>query len=105
MTLISHYLDDFTILGKAGTTECAASMSQLKETCTDLGVPIALDKCEGPATCLTILGIEIDFCDPGVAPATGQTKAGETDYLALERKKVLYAERTSITHWTAQSCL
>ena len=59
VTLISHYLDDFTILGKAGTTECAASMSQLKETCTDLGVPITLDKREGPAMCLTILGIQI----------------------------------------------
>ena len=45
VTLISHYLDDFTPLGKAGSTDCAASMSQLQETCTDVGVPIALDRC------------------------------------------------------------
>ena len=60
VTLISHYLDNFTLLGKAGSSECAGGMLQSQETCTDLGVPIALDKCEGSVMCLTILRIEID---------------------------------------------
>lgn len=84
----SLYLDDFTILGKAGTTECAASMSQLKETCTDLGVPIALDKCEGPATCLTILGIEIDSV---------------TQELRLPQDKLKRVKQT-IQHWRGRKC-
>ena len=28
--------------------------------CADLGVPLAMDKLEGPVPCLTFLGIEID---------------------------------------------
>lgn len=59
-SLLTHYLDDFTVLGKAGSPECAESLSLLHGICEDLGVPIAPDKCEGPATCMTILGIEID---------------------------------------------
>ena len=45
------------------------------------------------------------FCGPGAKPATVQTKVSKTDYSALESKKVLYAERTSIGHTIAQSCM
>ena len=63
-------------------------MSQLQETCTDLGVPIALDKCEGPATCLTILGIEIDSV---------------AQELRLPQDKLKRVKQT-IHHWRGRKC-
>ena len=55
-----HYLDDYITLGEPNSTECQANLDKLLECCGTLGVPIAQEKCEGPTTCLTFLGIEID---------------------------------------------
>ena len=55
-----HYLDDYITLGAPDSTECQANLSKLSDCCGRLGVPIALEKCEGPTTCLIFLGIEID---------------------------------------------
>ena len=40
--------------------ECARSLEHLLRTSENLGLPVALPKLEGPSTCLTFLGIEID---------------------------------------------
>lgn len=58
--LIDHYLDDFITVGKPQSSECASNMEIALSTCAELGVPVASEKVEGPATCLEILGIEID---------------------------------------------
>ena len=42
------------------STEYQANLDKLSECCGTLGVSIAQEKCEGPTTCLTFLGIEID---------------------------------------------
>ena len=55
-----HYLDDFITVGRAGTGECELNISISNHVSKRLGIPLAADKCEGPATCLTFLGIEID---------------------------------------------
>ena len=55
-----HYLDDFITVGRGGTGECELNISIFNHVCRRLGIPLAADKCEGPATCLTFLGIEID---------------------------------------------
>ena len=55
-----HYLDDFITMGSAGSVECQANMTTLIAICNSLGAPIAPDKCEGPVTRLTYLGIEVD---------------------------------------------
>ena len=55
-----HYLDDYITMGKAGSEECNVNRATLLATCNRLGVPIAPDKCEGPTTMLTYLGIEVD---------------------------------------------
>ena len=55
-----HYLDDFIILGRAGSNQCVDDLAALKQVCSELGVPLAADKCAGPATCITFLGIEVD---------------------------------------------
>ena len=50
-----HYLDDFLLVGRPGTTECSACLQCLLQSFDRLGFPIALDKLEGPSTCLTFL--------------------------------------------------
>ena len=57
---IDHYLDDFITFGGEGSQECAQALEVIQLTCAELGVPLAMEKLEGPAPCLTFLGIEID---------------------------------------------
>ena len=58
---IDHYLDDFIIVGPPQSRGCASSLRVLEETCQQLGVPIAAEKCQGPSACLEFLGIEMDM--------------------------------------------
>ena len=54
-----HYLDDFILV--ADSKQQAEDQKQiLVSTCERLGVPLELSKLEGPSTCLTFLGIEVD---------------------------------------------
>eukprot|EP00731_Ephydatia_muelleri_P018931 Em0011g971a len=57
---VFHYLDDFVVLGTPGTVECRSALDKLRSRCTDLGIPLAAHKCEGPSTSITFLGIFID---------------------------------------------
>ena len=54
-----HYLDDFLIVAPDLET-CARDMTIMLNTFADLGLPVAENKLEGPGTCLTFLGIELD---------------------------------------------
>ena len=55
-----HYLDDFLLFGAPGSKECADNLSLALTTCKALGVPVAQQKVEGPASIINFLGIEID---------------------------------------------
>jgi len=59
-TMSFHYLDDFITIGSPNSTECERNIEIMKSTCKETGLPVEEEKCEGPATCLTFLGIEID---------------------------------------------
>ena len=60
MKYLYHYLDDFITCGSPGTRESQDNMQVLLECCSQLGVPIAQEKIEGPTISLTFLGIEMD---------------------------------------------
>ena len=60
MLNILHYLDDFLVVGSPATPECQHSLNSIMAICTQLGVPLAMEKIEGPTTSLTFLGIQID---------------------------------------------
>ena len=55
-----HYMDDFITIGRPGSGECTFNCELLHHLCNKLGVPLAEEKSEGPATAITFLGIEID---------------------------------------------
>ena len=54
---VLHYLDDFLTLGPPGSPTCARNLATIKEVCSTLGIPLALEKVEGPSHTLTFLGI------------------------------------------------
>lgn len=55
-----HYLDDFFFCSSATSSACREALRTAVPLCTELNLPIAQDKREGPSTCVTFLGIEID---------------------------------------------
>ena len=57
---VEHYLDDYIVLGPPASSQCQADLQTLESVCGELRVPLASHKSEGPTTCLTFLGIEID---------------------------------------------
>ena len=56
-----HYLDDFLLAGPPGQPTCSESTVTMLRVCERLGITVALDKLEGPATTITFLGITIDI--------------------------------------------
>ena len=57
---VLHYLDDFLTLGPPESPVCAHNLDTIKKVCSLLGIPLALEKVEGPSACLTFLGINLD---------------------------------------------
>ncbi|KAL5496391.1 hypothetical protein EMCRGX_G012664 [Ephydatia muelleri] len=58
--ILLHYLDDFLLVGPPNQPTCQESMSTMLQVCEAMGIPVATEKCEGPATCITFLGIVLD---------------------------------------------
>ncbi|KAM4748862.1 uncharacterized protein WCC33_006262 [Rhinophrynus dorsalis] len=57
---VLHYLDDFLFVGPSGSDECLTLLSVFREVTARFGVPLAVDKTEGPQSVISFLGIEID---------------------------------------------
>ena len=55
-----HYLDDFLTMGPACSPTCTHNLTVIKEVCTSLGIPLGLEKVEGPSDCFIFLGIMLD---------------------------------------------
>ena len=55
-----HCLDDFLFGGKRNTQDCQIIMGHFQKCMSELAVPIAGEKTEGPTTVLCFLGLELD---------------------------------------------
>ena len=55
-----HYLDDFFTVGPPLSPGCQRKLSIIRSVAANLGLPLAPEKTEGPATTLSFLGIELD---------------------------------------------
>ena len=60
VTSAFHYLDDFITVGSPGSTQCG-DLAMMIETCSEMGIPVEETKWEGPSSCITFLGIELDM--------------------------------------------
>ena len=69
-----HYLDDFVIVGKAGS--CERDLTKGLSCCSKLGVPVATHKTEGPTSDLAFLGIRPH---EGNVPSSWQAPATERE--------------------------
>lgn len=57
---VTHYLDDFLLLGAPGYNECQQHLSTMLQACQEQGGPVLPEKTEGPALLITFLGIQLD---------------------------------------------
>ena len=55
-----HSLDDYLFCGEGNTGRCKFILEVFQPMVSELGLPLAKEKTEGPATSLTSLGIELD---------------------------------------------
>ncbi len=55
-----HYLDDFFFVAPALSPDCLNALLDMLLLCEAVGAPVKPEKVQGPATTLTILGIELD---------------------------------------------
>ena len=57
---VLHYLNDFLTAGPANSTTCSKNLNIMLALCDKINALIKLSKVEGPTTCLTFLGIQIN---------------------------------------------
>ena len=57
-----HYLDDLFFCSPQDSTRCQEALRIAVPLCSQLGLPVAPHKVEGPCSVLTFLGFEIDSC-------------------------------------------
>ena len=60
MISIMHYLDDYLTMGKKQTKECENNLALIQQICAWLGVPLKVEKMEGPTEILIFLEVLID---------------------------------------------
>ena len=72
---ILHYIDDFLFIAKPASLECQTVVTRFVSLCQQLGVPLALNKVEGPTTRLIFLGVVLDSVGQTVSLPEG--KPGE----------------------------
>ena len=58
---LMHYLDDYFIVAPANSTVCADNVQTIVRLASQVGIPLAPDKLEGPTTRLVFLGILINI--------------------------------------------
>ena len=54
-----HYLDDYLIMATS-SPQCLQQLTTFLEVCKRLGIPIAMEKVDGPVTVIVFLGLELD---------------------------------------------
>ena len=60
VNFVIHYLDDYLVVGTPASPECVEALTTLLGIFDRLGLPVAMDKLEGPWSRLTFLGFELD---------------------------------------------
>lgn len=60
---ITHYLDDFFFVAPGDSSQCLFLLDTFRFFMSHFGVPLSMEKTEGPTTVLSFLGIEIIRCE------------------------------------------
>lgn len=57
---MEHYIDDFFTVGGPWLAECVSDVAIMKRVLAEANLPIEHIKDEGPATVISLLGLELD---------------------------------------------
>ena len=60
ITHLLHYLDDYLMVGPPGAPDCGQHLANFLRVAVLLGVQVAMEKVDGPATTLGFLGLLLD---------------------------------------------
>ena len=101
---IFHYLDDFLLVGNPHTRDCGVQLWVLKAVFENLGIPIAMEKLEGPTTVLTFLGIEIDTKEMILRLPTAKLELQDVVTSWLGKKSCLKRELQSLAGKLQHAC-
>eukprot|EP00731_Ephydatia_muelleri_P037702 Em0540g2a len=93
-----HYLDDFLLAGPPGQPTCSESTETMLRVCERLGIPVALDKLEGPVTTITFLGITIDTTLQQLRLPPDKLQEMTLDQILAEKAQD-QEEGPSVTNW------
>ena len=101
---IVHILDDFLLISES-LEKGNQDLTGFKLLCNTLGIPLAPEKTEGPATCLTFAGIEIDTLEMTARlPADKLAKARQIISNALGKTKITLRELQSVISFLNFAC-
>ena len=83
-----HYLADFILAAPANSVVCASNLQVAVAVVARLGLPLHPQKCLGPASCMLVLGIELDT-------------AAQIAHLPGDK---LSALQDALSHWSTRKC-
>ena len=92
VTFVLHYLDDFLTLGPPASNICQQNLNIIQKVCTSLGIPLALEKVEGPSTTLTFLGIALDTINM-------EARLSEEKLTRIRQLVISWLNRKKATKW------
>ena len=99
VSYLIHYLDDYLTMGPPLSQICQHNVDIFTSLCKGLGVPLATDKLEGPATSLSFLGIILNTCRMEIRlPADKLSRTREMIKAWLPRKR---PRKERYCHWLA----
>ena len=99
-----HYLDDFAIV-EPDLETAKKSKRKLGQLFEELGLPLEPSKLEGPVTCLTFLGIEVDTVRQELRlPVTKMERLVAELHAAAGRKSLKKKELQSLTGLLQHAC-
>jgi len=61
VTPVLRYLDDFLIIGPQDSPSCTNNLQRIKDTCSMLGIPLALEKVESPSPMSNLSGNHLGY--------------------------------------------
>ena len=82
-------------MGQAGSTECLRNLEIIQKIC---GLPLKVEKLEGPTTVLTFLGITMDT--PQCTAAAGRSSVIPVGLLVLRQPNWTSVDWREIQHGT-----
>ena len=85
---LDHYIDDFVTAGAPNSDECQENVHSMKAVCAETGIPLDPGKDEGPATMISVLGVEVDTVAMVVRLPPGKLSHLKSELASWRTKKI-----------------